>query len=119
MPQFVGRFNFIYFLKKTSRWNRVPQIFPWRSNLLQSLAPTLIKLTCDFSNDPEDSDLHAHVCLIRDSAELCRSGPDLRMPETEYRKKDSTFICVHSEFACFMQYSSFAHKLNSNLWMET
>ncbi len=26
-------------------YSRVPQIFPWRSNLLQSLAPTLIKLT--------------------------------------------------------------------------
>ncbi len=26
---------------------RVPQIFPWRANLLQSSAPTLIKLTCD------------------------------------------------------------------------
>ncbi len=36
---------------------RVPQIFPWRANLLQSLAPTLIKLTyLWFSNDLEDSD---------------------------------------------------------------
>ncbi len=26
-------------------YSRVPQIFPWRANLLQSLAPTLIKLT--------------------------------------------------------------------------
>ncbi len=33
-------------------YDRVPQIFPWRSNLLQSLAPTLIKLTyLWFSND--------------------------------------------------------------------
>ncbi len=38
-------------------YTRVPQIFPWRSNLLQSLAPTLIKLTyLWFSNDLEDSD---------------------------------------------------------------
>ncbi len=28
-------------------YDRVPQIFPWRANLLQSSAPTLIKLTCD------------------------------------------------------------------------
>ncbi len=60
---------------------RVPQIFPWRANLLQSLAPTLIKLTyLWYSNDLEDSDQHAQVCLIRVRAKLCRSGPDLRMP---------------------------------------
>ncbi len=36
---------------------RVPQIFPRRANLLQSLAPTLIKLTYLWcSNDLEDSD---------------------------------------------------------------
>ncbi len=35
----------------------IPQIFPWRANLLQSLAPTLIKLTYLWlSNDLEDSD---------------------------------------------------------------
>ncbi len=39
------------------RYTSVPQIFPWRANLLQSLAPTLIKLTCLwFANDLEDSD---------------------------------------------------------------
>ncbi len=33
------------------------QIFPWRASLLQSLAPTLIKLNyLWFSNDLEDSD---------------------------------------------------------------
>ncbi len=40
-----------------SVYTRVPQIFPWRANLLQSLAPTLFKLTyLWFSNDLEDSD---------------------------------------------------------------
>ncbi len=38
-------------------YTRVPQIFPWKANLLQSLGPTLIKLTyLWFSNDLEDSD---------------------------------------------------------------
>ncbi len=40
-----------------SIYTRVPQIFRWRANLQQSLAPTLIKLTyLWFSNDLEDSD---------------------------------------------------------------
>ncbi len=52
---------------------RVPQILPWRANALQSLAPTLIKLAyLWFSNDPEDIDWHAQVCLIRVRAKLCR-----------------------------------------------
>ncbi len=59
-------------------YGKVPQIFPWRSNLLQSWAPTLIKLTYLWvSNDLEDS---AQLCLIRVTAKLCRNGPDLRMP---------------------------------------
>ncbi len=33
-----------------------------------------------FSNDLEDSDSHAQVCLIRVRAKLCRNGPDLRIP---------------------------------------
>ncbi len=36
-----------------------------------------------FSNDPEDSDWHAQVCLIRVRAQLCRNGPDLRTPGLE------------------------------------
>ncbi len=43
--------------KKKSAHRRVPHIYPWRANLLQSLATTLIKLTyLWFSNDLEDSD---------------------------------------------------------------
>ncbi len=38
-------------------YSRAPQIFHWRANLLQSLAPILIKLTyLRLSNDLEDSD---------------------------------------------------------------
>ncbi len=38
-------------------YSGVPQVFPWRINPLQSLAPTLIKLLYLWlSNDPEDSD---------------------------------------------------------------
>ncbi len=46
---------------------------PGKANALQSLAPTLIKFTyLWFSNDPEDIDWHAQVCLIRVRAKLCR-----------------------------------------------
>ncbi len=63
-------------------YGRVPQIFPWRSNLPQSLAPTLIKCTYLWiSNDLEDSDLHSQLCLIRVRAKLSRNGPDLRIPD--------------------------------------
>ncbi len=42
---------------RCSVYTRVPQIFPWRANPLQSLAPTLIKLAyLLFSNNLEDSD---------------------------------------------------------------
>ncbi len=48
------------------------QIWLVRSTFLQSLTPNLIKLTyLWFSNDPEDTDLHAQVCLIRVRAKLC------------------------------------------------
>ncbi len=54
---------------------------PWRSNLLQSLAPTPDQThLAVFSNDLKDSDSHAQVCLIRVRAKLCRSDPDLRIP---------------------------------------
>ncbi len=33
------------------------------------------------SNDLEDCDWHAQVCLIRFRAKLCRNGPDLRIPD--------------------------------------
>ncbi len=45
-------------------YTRVPQIFPWRANLLQSLAPTLIKLTYPW---------FWRLWLA------CGTGPDLRM----------------------------------------
>ncbi len=48
-------------------WIRIPQIFPWRANLLQSLAPTLIRLTYLWWS-------------WRVRAKLCRNGPDLRIP---------------------------------------
>ncbi len=48
--------NFLIYCP-TILYSRVPQILPWRSNLLQSLAPALIKLTYLWcSNDLEDSD---------------------------------------------------------------
>ncbi len=72
-------------------------IGPGSSNLareihfLQSLAPTLIKLTEPwFSNDPEDIDYHAQVCLIRVGDKLCRTV-DLRIP---HRGRSLVLICM-------------------------
>ncbi len=53
---------------------------------------TLIKLTfLWFSNDLEDSDSSAQVCLIRVRAKLCRSGPDLRMPAVHGKVRAAIF----------------------------
>ncbi len=46
--------------------------------LLVGLFPPTVKEKK--SNDFEDSDKHAQVCLIRVRAKLCRNGPDLRIP---------------------------------------
>ncbi len=36
-----------------------------------------------------------------------------------YIKNNSFFLLIPTFNKCFMRYSSFAHKLNSYLWMET
>ncbi len=79
----------LYLIQHFRVYSRVPQIFPWRANLLQSLAPTLIKLTYLWFSNLEDSD-YTQLCLIRVRAKLCRSGPDLRMPGVQY-----SFVFIH------------------------
>ncbi len=71
-------------------YSRVPQIFPWRSNLLQSLAPTLIKLAYQGPSDLFENDM---VCVLERgwNKTLQGCGP----PGTEFGHHWSTGSQVH------------------------
>ncbi len=67
-----------------------------RDPLSCSLAPTLFKHTCDFSNDHEDIDLYGQVCLIRVGVQLRRKVV------LSSQIWGSLVYCVHLTLSCYL-----------------
>ncbi len=74
-----------------------------RDPLSCSLAPTLFKHTCDFSNDHEDIDLHGQVCLIRIGVKLSRKVV------LSSQIWGSMVYCLHLTLSCYLQRPNTSH----------